>query len=67
MSVTYVLVADADRHHDRAKAAGATITEELVETFGDRRYSCREPQGHEWSFALPVRATDGAVVEPSRG
>jgi uncharacterized glyoxalase superfamily protein PhnB len=66
-SMTYVLVDDADRHHDTAKSAGATITEELVEAFGDRRYSCRDPQGHEWSFASPVGVTDGAVAERSRG
>jgi uncharacterized glyoxalase superfamily protein PhnB len=66
-SMTYVLVDDADRHHDRAKAAGATITEELVEAFGDRRYSCRDPQGHEWSFASPVRVTDSAVAERAGG
>jgi len=51
-SLVYVLVPDVDAHHDRAKAAGATITEELVDLpFGDRRYTCRDPQGHEWAFA----------------
>jgi uncharacterized glyoxalase superfamily protein PhnB len=43
---------DVDAHHDRANAEGATIIEELVTLpFGHRRYSCRDPQGHEWSFA----------------
>jgi uncharacterized glyoxalase superfamily protein PhnB len=51
-SLVYVLVDDVDAHHDRARDAGATITEELVDLpFGQRRYSCRDPQGHEWSFA----------------
>jgi PhnB protein len=51
-SMTYVLVDDVDAHHDRAKAAGATVVEELTETpFGHRRYTCDDPQGHEWSFA----------------
>jgi uncharacterized glyoxalase superfamily protein PhnB len=50
--MVYVIVAAVDAHHDRAKAEGATITEELVDLpFGHRRYSCRDPQGHEWSFA----------------
>ena len=54
-SIVYVLVPDADAHHDRAKAEGATIIEELVTLpFGHRRYSCRDPQGHEWSFAHVV-------------
>ena len=44
----YVLVDDVDAHHERAKAAGAVIVEELVDTpFGHRRYTCDDPQGHE--------------------
>jgi uncharacterized glyoxalase superfamily protein PhnB len=51
-SMVYVLVDAVDAHHDRAKEAGATITEELVDlSFGHRRYACRDPQGHEWTFA----------------
>ena len=57
-SLLYVLVAAVDAHHDRAKDAGATIVEELVDTpFGHRRYTCRDPQGHEWAFA---QVLDGA-------
>jgi uncharacterized glyoxalase superfamily protein PhnB len=53
-SLVYVLVPDVDAHHARAREAGATIIEELVDLpFGDRRYTCRDPQGHEWSFATP--------------
>jgi uncharacterized glyoxalase superfamily protein PhnB len=51
-SLVYVLVSAVDLHHDRAGAEGATITEELVDLpFGHRRYTCRDPQGHEWAFA----------------
>ena len=51
-SMIYVIVNDVDQHHDRAKAEGATIVEELVTLpFGHRRYTARDPQGHEWSFA----------------
>jgi uncharacterized glyoxalase superfamily protein PhnB len=51
-SLVYVLVDDVDAHHERAKAAGATIVEELVDTpFGHRRYTCDDPHGHEWAFA----------------
>ena len=51
-SLVYVHVRDVDAHHDRAKREGARIVEELVDTpFGHRRYGCRDPQGHEWSFA----------------
>jgi uncharacterized glyoxalase superfamily protein PhnB len=51
-SIAYVLVDGVDAHHDRAKQEGAQITEELVDLpFGQRRYTCRDPQGHEWTFA----------------
>jgi|SRR5919109_994323 uncharacterized glyoxalase superfamily protein PhnB len=51
-SIVHVIVAAVDAHHERAKAEGAAITEDLVDLpFGHRRYSCRDPQGHEWTFA----------------
>jgi PhnB protein len=58
-SMTYVLVDDVEAHCERARSAGATITEEPNDTpFGHRRYSCTDPQGHEWSFAQ--------VLQPER-
>ena len=52
--MVYVLVPDVDAHHERAKAEGAEIFEELVDTpFGHRRYSCADPFGQWWSFATP--------------
>jgi PhnB protein len=63
-SLLYVLVDDVDRHYERAKAAGATISEELTDLpYGDRRYGCKDPQGHEWTFAAPIAAGD---AEPPR-
>jgi len=56
-SMTYVIVDDVDAHFEQAQAAGATITEELTELFGHRRYSCADPQGHEWSFAQVLAET----------
>jgi uncharacterized glyoxalase superfamily protein PhnB len=54
-SLVYVLVNDVDSHYERAKAEGAAIVEELVDLpFGHRRYTCDDPQGHEWSFASPI-------------
>jgi len=50
-SSTYVIVADPDRLHDRAKAAGAAITRELQDTdYGSREFSARDPEGNAWSF-----------------
>jgi uncharacterized glyoxalase superfamily protein PhnB len=54
--MVYVLVPDVDAHHDRAKAEGAEIFEELFDTpFGHRRYSCADPQGQWWAFATEIR------------
>jgi uncharacterized glyoxalase superfamily protein PhnB len=54
-TIVHVMVDDVDAHHDRARAEGATIIEELRDLpFGHRRYSCRDPQGHEWSFAMSI-------------
>jgi uncharacterized glyoxalase superfamily protein PhnB len=47
----YVLVEDADAHHARAVAAGAEVVQELHDPeYGGRIYSCRDPEGHVWSF-----------------
>jgi len=56
-SIVHVLVGDADAHYERARREGGTITEELVDLpFGHRRYTCRDPQGHEWAFAQVVHS-----------
>ena len=47
----YLVVADADAHHTRAKAAGAEIVIDLVtQDYGGRDYTCRDPEGHIWTF-----------------
>jgi uncharacterized glyoxalase superfamily protein PhnB len=47
----YVIVADPDAHYARAKSAGAEIVRELADTdYGSREYTCRDPEGHLWSF-----------------
>jgi uncharacterized glyoxalase superfamily protein PhnB len=47
-----VLVGAVDEYHDRAKAASATVVQELMDLpFGHRLYRCRDPEGHDWSFA----------------
>lgn len=49
--LVYVIVEDADAHHARAVAAGAEIVTALKdEDYGGRDYSCRDPEGHIWSF-----------------
>ena len=53
---TYVYVDDIDAHFAHAKAAGATILQEVEEQFyGDKRYGVADPEGHVWYFAEHVR------------
>jgi uncharacterized glyoxalase superfamily protein PhnB len=47
----YVIVDDADAHHACAVAAGARIVLDLVDQpYGGRGYTCKDPEGHVWSF-----------------
>lgn len=47
----YVVVADADAVHAQARAAGAVMVIDLRdEDYGGRGFTCRDPEGHVWSF-----------------
>lgn len=47
----YVVVADCAAHYAQAKAAGAEIVDEFeTKNYGGSGYSCRDPEGHLWSF-----------------
>jgi uncharacterized glyoxalase superfamily protein PhnB len=47
----YIVVDDADVHHDRASAAGAEIVRAPTDQdYGSRDYSARDPEGNLWSF-----------------
>jgi uncharacterized glyoxalase superfamily protein PhnB len=49
--LTYIVVADIDEHCQRAKRSGAAIAVELGDyEEGGRGYSCRDLEGHVWSF-----------------
>ncbi|KRA72826.1 MULTISPECIES: VOC family protein [unclassified Lysobacter] len=46
-----VIVADADAHYARAKAAGARIeVEPADQDYGGRAYTCRDLEGRIWWF-----------------
>ncbi len=48
-------VDDVDAHYARAKAAGATIVQELADQdYGSRMYSAADAEGHVWHFATPT-------------
>jgi uncharacterized glyoxalase superfamily protein PhnB len=47
----YVIVDDPDVHYRRAVAAGAKIVLDIEDKdYGGRGYTCRDPEGHVWSF-----------------
>jgi uncharacterized glyoxalase superfamily protein PhnB len=47
----YTIVGDPDAHAQRARAAGAELTNELHDTdYGSREYSARDPEGNVWHF-----------------
>jgi uncharacterized glyoxalase superfamily protein PhnB len=46
-----VYVDDVDAHCRRARAAGATIESEPEDDWGDRMYTVRDPERHQWYFA----------------
>jgi len=51
-----VFVADVGAHYNKAKAAGATIIEDLHETvYGERQYGARDLDGHHWLFSAHAR------------
>ena len=44
-------VADPDAHYAQAKASGAEILIPIEDKpYGGRGYTCRDPEGHVWSF-----------------
>jgi uncharacterized glyoxalase superfamily protein PhnB len=50
-AVIYVVVDDPDALHARAKAAGATIIQELTDQdYGSREFAAEDPEGNVWSF-----------------
>ena len=47
----YLVVADVDGHHARAVEAGAEIVmPPTAQDYGGSCYTCRDPEGHIWSF-----------------
>lgn len=47
----YVVVDDADAHHDRAVSEGAPVVMDLRDQeYGSREYAARDPEGNLWTF-----------------
>jgi PhnB protein len=50
-----ILVDDVEAAFERAKAAGAEITEEPTDQeYGERRFGARDPEGHAWSISQTI-------------
>jgi len=63
----YIIIADADAHYARARAAGAEIVLDIQDfDQGGRGYSCRDGEGHVWSFGTydPWHGERRSVSEP---
>jgi uncharacterized glyoxalase superfamily protein PhnB len=59
-----VFVPDLDAHCDRARAAGARITQAPADQFyGDRTYRALDPEGHVWNFNQPVEQVSTQELE----
>jgi uncharacterized glyoxalase superfamily protein PhnB len=60
VSVVYVVVADADAAFERARAAGADVTEPVDQSYGSRDLTVTDPDGNRWSLGT----YRGAAEEP---
>jgi uncharacterized glyoxalase superfamily protein PhnB len=56
-SLVHVYVNGVDVLHERAKGAGAEVTELEVSPAGDRRFTATDPEGQIWVFAQRVADT----------
>lgn len=62
----HLTVPDVDAFFARAVAEGAVITMPLADAFwGDRFGKLRDPFGHHWSVATPVRGLSREELEKS--
>ena len=50
VSVVYVVVEDTDAAYERARAAGAEVTEPVDQDYGSRDITVTDPDGNRWSL-----------------
>jgi uncharacterized glyoxalase superfamily protein PhnB len=57
-----------DAHCERARAAGARITQEPIDQFyGARTYRALDPEGHVWNFSQKVREVSLSDMQAASG
>ena len=67
-SVHIQLDSDIDAHCERARAAGAVITQEPTDQFyGDRSYRCVDPEGHIWTVGQTIAVVSREEAERITG
>lgn len=59
---------DVDAHCERARAAGAVITQEPeTQFYGDRTYRAVDPEGHIWTFGQTVKEMTPSEWDAAEG
>ena len=53
-ALVHLYVDDVDTLHERARAAGADVTELELAPSGDRRFTATDPEGQVWVFAQRI-------------
>jgi uncharacterized glyoxalase superfamily protein PhnB len=67
-SVHIQIEGDIDAHCERARAAGAEITQApATQFYGDRTYRCRDLEGHIWTVGQTVAAVSREEAEKASG
>ncbi|MDO8377669.1 VOC family protein [Phenylobacterium sp.] len=67
-SVHVQLSGGIDAHCERARAAGARIEREPeTQAYGDRVYTCLDPEDHPWSFGQTVQVLTQDQVARATG
>lgn len=67
-SVHIQLKGGIDAHCERARAGGARIDREPGDqAYGDRVYTCRDPEGHSWSFGQTIEILTAEEMAKATG
>jgi uncharacterized glyoxalase superfamily protein PhnB len=67
-SVHVQLKGGIDALCERARAAGAKIEREPADqAYGDRVFTCLDPEGHSWSFGQEIKAMSAAEQAEATG
>ena len=60
--------AGVDALCERARAAGAKIEREPADQpYGDRVFTCLDPEGHSWSFGQTIQAMSADEMTAATG